>query len=73
MSTTTLSSLYATSDFDGARRDKQHLVNLLALDGLYAAKDEVREALTPIPDRPRLILDLGENKSVMVMLGIIII
>ena len=45
-------------------RDKQHLVNLLALDGLYVAKDEVQAALAPIPERPRLILDLGENITV---------
>ena len=40
-------------------RDKQHLVNLLELGGLYAAVDEVREALAPMPDRQRAILDLG--------------
>lgn len=45
-------------------RDKQHLVNLLAIDGLYAARSAVEEALTPIPDGSRLILDLGENKRV---------
>lgn len=47
-----------------SRRDKQHLVNLLALGGLYSARDEVREALTPVPDRRRHILDLGQQKSI---------
>lgn len=40
-------------------RDKQHLVNLLALGRLYVAEREVQEALSPLPDRPRAILDLG--------------
>lgn len=40
-------------------RDKQHLVNLLALGRLYVAEREVQDALSPLPDRPRAILDLG--------------
>ena len=42
-------------------RDKQHLVNLLAIGGLYVAVREVRQALTPTPDRQRAILDLGTS------------
>ena len=42
-------------------RDKQHLVGLLSIGGLYIAVKEVQEALVPIPDRQRTILDLGKG------------
>lgn len=39
--------------------DKQHFVHLLSVGGLYMAKQEVEEALTPMPGVSRSILDLG--------------
>ncbi|KAL5489920.1 hypothetical protein ACEPAI_4752 [Sanghuangporus weigelae] len=51
--------LLPADEGEHGRLDKQHLVNLLALGGLYAAVEEVRNALAPMPDRQRAILDLG--------------
>ncbi|EJD02285.1 uncharacterized protein FOMMEDRAFT_141383 [Fomitiporia mediterranea MF3/22] len=51
--------LLPADEGEHGRLDKQHLVNLLAIGGLYIAVKEVREALVPIPDRQRAILDLG--------------
>ncbi|KAL5532760.1 hypothetical protein ACEPAF_4534 [Sanghuangporus sanghuang] len=51
--------LLPADEGEHGRLDKQHLVNLLALGGLYAAVEEVRSALAPTPDRQRAILDLG--------------
>ncbi|OCB86724.1 hypothetical protein A7U60_g6183 [Sanghuangporus baumii] len=50
--------LLPADEGEHGRLDKQHLVNLLALGGLYAAVEEVRSALAPTPDRQRAILDL---------------
>lgn len=51
-------------EFKNANRDKQHLVNLLALGGLYAAVIEVKEALSPTTSHQRSILDLGKSFSI---------
>ncbi|KAL5529605.1 hypothetical protein ACEPAG_5590 [Sanghuangporus baumii] len=51
--------LLPADEGEHGRLDKQHLVNLLALGGLYAAVEEVRSALAPMSDRQRAILDLG--------------
>ncbi|KAL5511259.1 hypothetical protein ACEPAH_4474 [Sanghuangporus vaninii] len=51
--------LLPADEGEHGRLDKQHLVNLLALGGLYAAVEEVRSALAPTSDRQRAILDLG--------------
>ena len=42
-------------------RDKQHLLTLIAVGGLYEpdAADMIREALAPDPNIQRAILDLG--------------
>jgi hypothetical protein len=40
-------------------RDKQHIAVVLALNGLYPAKDVVRTVLTPQDGGRKSILDLG--------------
>lgn len=45
---------------DDVSSDKQHLTQLLGVGGLYAAKEQVRAALSPAPGVQRAILDLGK-------------
>ncbi|KZV85115.1 S-adenosyl-L-methionine-dependent methyltransferase [Exidia glandulosa HHB12029] len=53
--------LYAlpADETEFSRLDKQHLMHLIAIGGLYIAKDAVRRALAPEAGVQRRILDLG--------------
>ncbi|KAH8116984.1 S-adenosyl-L-methionine-dependent methyltransferase [Phellopilus nigrolimitatus] len=57
----TTNDLYLLPADEGehVRLDKQHLVSLLSIGGLYIAVQEVRDALAPAVGRQRTILDLG--------------
>ncbi|KAI5123372.1 hypothetical protein M0805_001793 [Coniferiporia weirii] len=57
----TTNDLYLLPADEGehGRLDKQHLVSLLSIGGLYIATREVQDALAPMAGRQRAILDLG--------------
>ncbi|EJD53301.1 S-adenosyl-L-methionine-dependent methyltransferase [Auricularia subglabra TFB-10046 SS5] len=57
----TTNDLYAlpADETEFSRLDKQHLMLLVAIGGLYIAKDTVRRALAPEEGVQRRILDLG--------------
>ena len=44
-----------------AYRDKQHLIQLVTVGGLYVPREEVQAALAPEPGITKRILDLGEH------------
>lgn len=57
----TVTPSYSTHRGSQFLSDKQHLLTLIAVGGLYepAAADMIREALAPHPDYTKAILDLG--------------
>lgn len=50
---------YNTESYERLSRDKQHLVQLVCVGGLYVPKADVQAMLAPEPGVTKRILDLG--------------